>query len=127
MSQTGSSPVKTASSTSTSKLIKIGGVVPQLINAHHHHHQTTEQQQHIIDNLTFLSQPQNTQAQQLQPSNHNLIQQSSSCQSIQQQQHQINQSPQPQQQQQQQQVLNLVLVTDGINGGVSYLSLVPQN
>lgn len=30
-------------------------------------------------------------------------------------------------QSQQQQVLNLVLVTDGVNGGVSYLSLVPQN
>lgn len=29
--------------------------------------------------------------------------------------------------QQPQQMLNLVLVTDGVNGGVSYLSLVPQN
>lgn len=34
---------------------------------------------------------------------------------------QQNQSQQPQQ------LLNLVLVTDGVNGGVSYLSLVPQN
>lgn len=37
------------------------------------------------------------------------------------------QNQQIQQQQHQQQVLNLVLVTDGLNGEVRYLSLVPQN
>lgn len=57
--------------------------------------------------------------QQLKSAQNGFVQ----IQQQQQAQNQVQQSPQHQQQQ----VLNLVLVTDGVNGGVSYLSLVPQN
>lgn len=125
------SPVKS----NANKLIKIGGVVPQVIAAHpagnvvdikHSDMVVTDfngfvQQQQQQQHHHQQQQSQSTQPTACQPqamittAGHTVVTQQQS------QQHQLQTTQQPQQ------VLNLVLVTDGINGGVSYLSLVPQN
>lgn len=111
------SPVKasTVATTGTNKLIKIGNMMPHQVipaSTSGQHHST----ELVMADLNAFPNHSHTQPAVM------TIQQ----QPQQQHQHTTSQSGQ-QGHGQSQQVLNLVLVTDGINGGVSYLSLVPQH